>query len=108
MLRVRAEELEDRVEPVLATAISRPRYVASQVALVFALPAAGVGLAGAIVGIFGTSADVGVCFGATFLQALAAVADASPDWWGLVWISLVTLFFLVAGYVGLRHRDLAR
>lgn len=167
MLKVRAEELEDRVEPVLATAVSRPRYFASQVALAFALPAAGVGVAGAIVGIFGASAGIGVSFGTTFLQALATVpavwtvvglsvavvgarprvslaawagvlisfvltvlgpsfrlwdwalaispfwhvptvADASPDWWGLVWISLVTLFFLVAGFVGFRRRDLAR
>jgi ABC-2 type transport system permease protein len=35
------------------------------------------------------------------------VTDASPDWMGLVWISLVTLLFLVVGFVGFRRRDLA-
>ena len=36
------------------------------------------------------------------------VTDASPDWSGLAWISLVTLLLLLVGFAGFRRRDLAR
>ncbi len=36
----------------------------------------------------------------------ATAGDA--DWLGLVWISLVTVFFLALGFAGFRRRDLAR
>ncbi len=34
------------------------------------------------------------------------VTSADPDWLGLLWISLVTLAFVVVGFVGFRRRDI--
>ncbi|MBY8865886.1 ABC transporter permease [Streptomyces sennicomposti] len=36
------------------------------------------------------------------------VTAAHPDWWGLLWITLVTAAFLAIGLAGFRRRDLAR
>jgi ABC-2 type transport system permease protein len=35
------------------------------------------------------------------------VTDADADPWGLLWISLVTVFLLAVGFAGFRRRDLA-
>jgi ABC-2 type transport system permease protein len=162
--RVRAEELDDRVEPVLATAVSRGRYLAPNVLIAFTASALYVLIAGVVVGIFAGSADIGLNFGYPPLQAVATipavwtvialavavigahpqrqiaswvgvlvsfgltllgpsfklpgwalgispfyhvphVATGTPNWWGLVWISLFTVAFLVVGFVGFRRRD---
>ncbi|MGH2898056.1 MAG: ABC transporter permease, partial [Solirubrobacteraceae bacterium] len=36
------------------------------------------------------------------------VTLSDADWWGLLWISLVTLLFVAVGFAGFRRRDLAR
>jgi ABC-2 type transport system permease protein len=37
-----------------------------------------------------------------------SVTDANADWWGLLWISLVTLALTLVGVVGFRRRDIGR
>ncbi|MWB96953.1 ABC transporter permease [Agromyces seonyuensis] len=167
MLKVRTEELEDRVEPLIATATARARYFASNVVIALAAPAVYVLIAGLLIAALTASADIGVEFGDAFLQAVATVpavwtviaiavavigarpqvvlaswigvlasfgltilgptfnlwdwvlaispfwhvpgvTDPDADWWGLVWISLVTVLFLAIGFAGFRRRDLAR
>lgn len=167
MLKVRTEELEDRVEPLIATATARPRYYLSNVLIALAAPALYMLVAGVLIGWLAATADIGVSFGDVLLQATAttpavwtvialavAVIGARPqvsiaawlgvlasfaltilgptfqlwdwvlaispfwhvpnvtspdaDWWGLLWISLVTLLFLVIGFAGFGRRDLAR
>lgn len=167
MLKLRTEEMEDRVEPVLATKVQRPRYYASSVVLALLAPAVYVLLAGLVIASLASTANIGVNFGDALLQAVAtvpavwtvvavsvAVIGARPqvsvaawlgvlasfvltllgptfklwdwilaispfwhipnvtqsgaDWWGLLWISMATLFFLVVGFAGFRRRDLAR
>ncbi|MGO1591898.1 MAG: ABC transporter permease [Ancrocorticia sp.] len=167
VLKVRSEELEDRVEPLLAGAISRPRYYASNVFFAFLAPTLYVLIAGLGIAGLAASADIGVEFANVILQAGAtipavwtivalsvAVIGARPavslaawagvlasfgltilgptfklwdwalaispfwhvpnvtpdsvDWSGLGWISLFTLGFLLAGFVGFRRRDVAR
>ncbi|BDZ63761.1 ABC transporter permease [Agromyces mangrovi Wang et al. 2018] len=167
MLKVRAEELGDRLEPIIATATARPRYYASNVLIALGAPAVYMLVAGTLMAALAGAADIGVTFGDVFVQAAATVpavwtvvalsvavvgarphvslaawagvlvsfaltilgptfnlwdwvlaispywhvpnvTSADADWWGLVWISLVTLFFLAVGFAGFRRRDLAR
>lgn len=167
MLKVRSEEMEDRVEPILAGAVKRPRFYTSNVVLALVTPAVYVLIAGLVVSSLAAGADIGVSFGDTFLQAVATipavwtitavsvlvigarpqvtlaawlgifaafvltllgptfklwdwvlaispfwhvpnvVSATGSDWLGLVWISIVTLFFVAIGFVGFRRRDLA-
>ncbi len=163
--RVRTEELQDRAEPVLATAVSRTRYLAPSVLVAFAAPALFILIAGVVVGVLAATADIGLDFGYPPLQAVATipavwtvvalavavigarphvqiaswagvlgsfgltlfgpsfklpdwalgispfyhvphVATGTQDWWGLVWISLFTVAFLVIGFGGFRRRDI--
>lgn len=167
MVKVRTEELEDRVEPILATKVPRSRFYASQVVLAFVATAVYTMITGVLVATIASTADIGVEFGDGLLQAVVTVpavwtvvglsvavigarphvslaawagvlisfgltllgptfrlwdwilaispfwhvpnvTDGDADWWGLVWISLVTGFFLLVGFAGFRHRDLAR
>ena len=167
MLRVRAEEVDDRVEPILATAVSRPKYYASNVVIALVGPAVFVVIAGTIVAALASSADIGLSFGDVLRQSVSTipavltvvavavavvgarpavppaawagvllsfgltllgpsfklpdwalgispfwhvpnVMSADPDWWGLLWVSLVALLLLAVGFAGFRRRDLAR
>jgi ABC-2 type transport system permease protein len=167
MLKVRVEERSDRVEPIIATAVRRPRYYASNVVVAFGSPTFYVLLAGALIALYASSADIGIRLDDALLQAVVTVpavwtvvalsvtvvgarpqvdlaawlgvlasfvltllgptfglpdwalgispfwhvpnaAAADPDLSGLVWITVATLLFLVAGFVGFRRRDLAR
>lgn len=167
MLKVRLEEMDDRVEPILATAVARPRYYASNVALALLESAIYLLIAGTVIAVLVVVAGLGLSFGQVLVQTLAvvpavwtiiaisvAVVGARPhvrlaawvgvltsfgltllgptfglpDWalgispfWhvpittsgspgtsGLIWISLFTMAFLTIGFVGFRHRDLAR
>ncbi|GIG55245.1 ABC transporter permease [Demequina activiva] len=84
MLRVRSEEVEDRVEPVMATAVARPRYYAANVALAFALPVLYMAVAGTVVAALASSSDLGVDFGEVLAQALVMV----PATWTIVAVSV--------------------
>lgn len=167
MLKVRSEEMDDRVEPVIAGAVRRPAYLGSNILIALAGPTVGVLVAGVIVAVIAGTADIGVGVGDVLLQTVATVpavwtatavsvavigtrpqvklaawigvlgsfvltllgptfklpewalgispfhhipqvTAASPDWAGLLWVTLFTAAFLAIGLAGFRRRDLAR
>ena len=167
MLRVRSEELEDRLEPVIAAGATRSRYFASNVLVAMLIPACCLLLAGTLIAALASAANIGVGFGDVLVQAVATVPAvwtvvavsvtvvgarphlamaawigvllsfaltllgptfklwdwilaispfwhvpnvtvAQPDWFGLLWITLVTALFVGIGFAGFRRRDLAR
>ncbi len=83
MIKVRTEEMADRVEPVLATAVARPRYFGSNVIVAFMGPTVLVLIAGTVIAALASGADLGVTFGDTFAQAVAVV----PAVWTVVALS---------------------
>ena len=166
ILKVRSEELAERVEPILAGAVSRWRYYAGNVGLAFLSSTIYLVTAGMILTSLAVRADVGISFADGMLQTLATVpamwtvvafsvlvvgvrprvplaawagvlmsfmltllgpsfnlpdwalgispfwhvpvvTQPSPDWSGLLWVSLFTVGFLTVGFVGFRRRDLA-
>jgi ABC-2 type transport system permease protein len=165
--RVRSEELDDRLEVVLAGAVSRTRTYLASIAVAAVTTAVFVLVTGLGVAWLAATGDVGVEFGDALLQAVAtipavwtvvavavavtgahpavslaawagvlvsfvltllgptfklwdwvlaispfwhvpSVTDANADWWGLLWISLVTLALTLVGVVGFRRRDIGR
>lgn len=87
MLKVRSEELEDRVEPILAGTVRRSRYFAANVLVALAAPAVYVLVAGLIVALLASSTDIGVHFGDAFLQAVATV----PAVWTVVAVAVAVI-----------------
>jgi ABC-2 type transport system permease protein len=87
LLKVRAEELEDRVEPVMAGAVPRARYYGSNVLPALAAPAIYVVVAGTLVAAMAAGADIGVGFTDAFVQALATV----PAVWTVVALSVAVV-----------------
>lgn len=167
MLKVRGEELEDRVEPVMAGAIARPRYFGSNSLLALIAPTGYLLTAGVVIAALAANADINVSFGQAMLQAVAtipavwvvvavavtvigarplvsiaawvgvfasfaltllgptfklwdwilaispfwhipSVTASDANWWGLMWVSVVTVILLAVGFAGFRRRDLAR
>lgn len=100
VLKVRSEEIEDRVEPLLAGAITRPRYYASNVVLALIASAVYVLLAGTIIAVLASQADVGLNLGDSILQAVATI----PAVWTVVALSTAVVgarpVFLLAAWVG--------
>lgn len=90
VVKVRTEELADRVEPVLAGAISRWRYYAATVVLALVLGAVLVLVAGVLVGALAAGADISV--GHVVRQAVVTV----PAVW--------TVIALAVAVVGARPR----
>lgn len=84
LLKVRAEELEGRTEPVLAGSVTRHRYYASHAALAFLVVAAYVLVAGTLVAVFASRADIGLSFTDVLVQAVATV----PAVWTVVGLSV--------------------
>ncbi|GGC08051.1 ABC transporter permease [Cellulomonas carbonis] len=87
LLKVRAEELADRVEPVMAGAVRRERYYASNVLLAVAGSTVYVLLAGTLVALLASRADVGVTFADVLLQAVAI----APAVWTVVAVSVAVV-----------------
>lgn len=87
MLKVRTEEMDDRVEPLLATTLRRPRYFAANVILALTGPALYVMLAGSIVALLVSNADLGLNFNDAVLQAMATV----PAVWTVVAVSVAVV-----------------
>lgn len=87
MLKLRTEEMEDRVEPLLATAVPRPRYFASNVLLALLAPAFYVLLAGLVVASLASSANIGAHFGDVMLQAVATI----PAVWTVTAVSVAVV-----------------
>lgn len=87
MLKLRAEELAERVEPVLATAVSRPRYFAATVVIAFLAPALYLVIGGTILAALVASADIGATFWPTFWQAIATI----PAVWTVVAVAVAVV-----------------
>ena len=85
--RVRTEELEVRAEPVLATAVSRSRYLAPSVLLAFAAPALFILIAGVVIGALAAAAHIGLNFGYPPLQAVATI----PAVWTVVALAVAVI-----------------
>lgn len=73
MLKVRSEEIDDRVEPIIATATCRPRYYLSNVIIALGAPALYVIIAGTLIAWRASTANLGVDFSDVLLQALVVV-----------------------------------
>lgn len=87
MLKIRFEELEDRLEPVIATAIARSRYYASNVIIALAGPAIFMLIAGTLIAALASSADIGVQFGDALVQAVVTI----PATWTVVGLSVAVV-----------------
>ncbi len=87
LVKVRSEELADRVEPIMATATSRPRYYASNTILALLAPAAYLLIAGTLVAALASSADIGVTFGNALLQSVATI----PAAWTVIAVSVAVV-----------------
>lgn len=73
MLRVRTEEMEDRLEPLLATGLSRRRYYVVQAAFALCLSGTLQLVAGVVLGVVAHGAGSTVTVGDATYQALATV-----------------------------------
>ncbi|QDB78740.1 multidrug ABC transporter permease [Georgenia wutianyii] len=87
MLKVRSEEMEDRVEPVMATAVTRSRYYVGNVLLALGAPTIYLLIAGTLVAALASGSDIGVTFSDVLLQALATV----PAVWTVVAVSAAVI-----------------
>lgn len=87
MLKVRSEELADRVEPLMATATARPRYFAGNVTLALLSPTVYLLVAGTLVATIASGADIGVSFGQVVRQAVATV----PATWTVVAVAVAVI-----------------
>lgn len=87
MLKVRNEELDDRVEPVVATAVTRPRYYVANVLVAAGTPALYLLVAGLVVATLASRADIGVTVGDVLRQAVATI----PATWAVVAVSVAVV-----------------
>ncbi|WP_236683162.1 ABC transporter permease [Demequina globuliformis] len=81
--RVRSEEMDDRVEPIMATATARARYYAANIAVALVLPVLYMAVAGAVVAGLAAGSDLGVDFGEVWFQALVMV----PAIWTIIGVA---------------------
>lgn len=87
VMRVYAEETEHRVEPILAGALHRSRYLASNAVVAFAGPALAMLVGGTLIAVVASNADASVDAGDVVLQAAATV----PAVWSLVALALAAV-----------------
>ncbi|MFF5289735.1 ABC transporter permease [Paractinoplanes globisporus] len=87
VMRVYAEEIDYRVEPVLAGAVSRSKYLASNAVIAFAGPAVALLVAGTVIGLIASAAEPSIAAGDVILQAAATI----PAVWVLVGLALATV-----------------
>ncbi|MEV6348254.1 multidrug ABC transporter permease [Actinoplanes sp. NPDC051851] len=87
VMRIYAEEVDCRVEPVLAGAISRAKYLASNALIAFAAPAVALLIAGTVIGLIAASAEPGVSAGDVIRQAVATI----PAVWTIVALALAAV-----------------
>ena len=87
VLRVRAEEVAERLEVLLATPLSRLRYFGAAIAFALLLSSALTLLAGAVIAAIASVGGSGLGFGAVFLQALLTL----PAVWAVVGFSVLLI-----------------
>ncbi len=79
--------MENRLEPIIATTVTRPRYYASNVLLALGTSTLCFLLAATLIGILAGGAGIGISFGDTMLQAAAA----APAVWTIVAVSIAVV-----------------
>lgn len=87
LLRLRSEEMDDRVEPVIAGAVARPRLLGSTVLLGLGTSTLSVLVAGTLVALLASGADIGIGFSDAVGQAVATV----PAVWTVVAVSIAVV-----------------
>lgn len=87
MMRVHAEEVDHRVEPLLAGAVDRRSYLGSTVALALGSTAVAMLTVGAVLGFVASRGTDEIAFGDVVRQALVTV----PAVWVLVAVSVATI-----------------
>ena len=87
MLKLRGEELADRLEPIIATRITRQRTLAANSLLAFLFSAFFICLAGTVVGALAEQAEIGVSFTEVLRQATAMI----PAVWAVVALSVLVV-----------------
>lgn len=104
-LRIYAEEIDYRVEPLLAGSLRRPVYFASNVVIAVGATFVGLFVAGLTLGLVASPADVGISVGDAIGQAVAttpaiwvltalafAVVGAAPAVRIVAWLGVVATF----------------
>lgn len=87
ILKVRSEEMDNRVEPIIATTVTRPRYYASNVLLALGTSTVCFLLAATLIGLLAGGAGIGISFGDAILQAAAT----APAVWTVVAVSVAVV-----------------
>lgn len=87
MLKVRSEEMEDRVEPLIATAVRRPAYYGANILIALAGPTLGLLVGGTVIALMAGTADIGVSVGDVLLQTIATV----PATWTVIAVSVAVV-----------------
>lgn len=87
MVKLRHEEIADRVEPVLAAPLARSRYFAANIFAAFAISTVFVVIAGVLVAALAAGADIGVGFGEVVGQAVAVI----PAVWTIVAVAVAVI-----------------
>jgi len=87
VLKVRREEMEDRVEPIMAGAVDRRRYYASNVLLAMLAPTIYLIIAGLLVAALAAHANVGLTFTHVIEQALATI----PAVWTVIAVAVAVI-----------------
>lgn len=87
MVKMRTEEMEDRVEPIIATATTRYGYYTSNISAAIGSSSMFMLIAGTIIALFASNADIGVSLDDALLQAVATV----PAVWTVVALSVAVI-----------------
>ncbi|MBL7502714.1 multidrug ABC transporter permease [Frankia sp. CNm7] len=87
VFRIHAEEVDHRVEPLLAGALRRPVYLASNAVVAFAAPAVALVVAGTALGVVAAARQDTVSAGDVVTQALVTI----PAVWVLVALALAAV-----------------
>lgn len=87
MLKVRSEEMDDRVEPLLAGAVRRPAFYAAHVVLALLTPAVLVLIAGLLIATLASRADIGITFTDALVQAIVTI----PATWAVVAVAVAVV-----------------
>lgn len=87
VMRVYAEETEDRVEPLLAGALHRRTYLASNAVVAFGATAVAMLVGGTVTGVVAAAADDAISTADVFRQAVVSI----PGVWVLVALALAVV-----------------
>lgn len=87
VMRIHAEETEYRVEPVLAGALARRTYLASNAAIALTGPAIGMVIAGSVLGLVASRLEPTISMGDVLAQASVTI----PAVWVLVSLALAAV-----------------